>query len=829
LREPSEDSTGFFIRPAAIINQIKTLLKERYKEGFPIIKEIIQNANDGGATRLDIGVSRGFSGASHPLLQCPALFFVNDGGFSDSDAQAIRWFGVDINATDSAKIGKFGLGQKSIFHFCEAFFYIARSESLSDNPYRWQFLNPWAGPTDPKRPAWKQLIEVDKEIVESYLRTQTLLGKQYFILWIPLRVQEADNRCILANYYNDRSIRDHLPKDMDTKIAALLPMLRSLREVRYWLPDDEGQLQEEFHVRLDGESAERCSYPKSGEESHPEIERSLFGRISLAQTSFAIYAGREAILAAKKFHSLLPHSDDRTLDFWDDLKRSEYWPKRSTEDEEGNALSVPDKAIPHCAVVFSRKVAQGEGSLTIQWAVFLPLVDGESDVAEFEHLECEGNWDYTLLLHGYFFLDSGRRYIEALKEICEGTVSRNLPQNENQMVWLWNTILASAGILSNLLPAVDEFCRRHQLDERDIATLCASLRKTKIFRRGTCQEYLYTDFCWVYQLRPEHSAWQLTKKTQKVLALPSILEGMWSAFPELRRCAEDSCLVWADSPNLLPSNKPDSWEEAKIQAILRSLNVKNVFAKAECIEFLVNLLKSWSNPLSTEIQGCLKDIFKQAFLQVEIDNLAQVRDSIARAIALLDECRWFKLACDDANLLQVLQQENLDILLIPKSLAPRRQTSLTISGHDAGLLIIRLVEHRADNFQDSNQIIRQIIDAVHSQEITALREHVDNLEFVRGFDCRGNNYRFYSPAKITAVQRQGWLFEDSLESRKVADDLQAALRSEPVVLVDRELATKLCGEGVRTCDRAACLKVLRQKPELSDVENRTNLLYRLLQ
>lgn len=748
LENQNQGSTGYKIRPAAIINQIKTLLKERYKEGFPIIKEIIQNANDGGATKLDIGVSRGFSNASHPLLQCPGLFFINDGNFSNSDAQAIHWFGVDVNARDSTKIGKFGLGQKSIFHFCEAFFYIACSEGLLGN-HRGRFINPWAGDTeDPKRPRWKQLTKVDKEIVESYLRTQNLLGKQYFILWIPLRKQEADNRCILPNYYNDCSIGDHLPKDMDAKIAALLPMLRSLREVRYWRPDNAGQLQEQFHVGIDGQ-AERCSYPKLGEESYPKIERSLFGRISLARTSFAVYGGREAILAAEKFYSLLPPCNKIMPDFWDALKKSECWPKRATEDDEGNDLSVPDKAIPHCAVIFSRKEAQGKGRLTLQWAVFLPLADGEPDVAEFEHLKCEENWDYTLLLHGYFFLDSGRRYIEALKDICNSPVSQNPPKNENEMVRQWNTILATAGTLSNLLPALEEFYRRHQLDKQEIAALCASLSKTKIFQSRACHEYLYTDYCWVYRLHPEHSTWQLVKKTQKVLALPSISEGLWVAFPELRRCAEDNCLVLKDDPNLLPWSKPDSWEESRIQAILRSLDVNDVFTKVECTEFLVNLLKGLSDPRSAEIQGYLKDVLKKAFLQVEPNNLAQVRDSIALAINLLDECCWFELACDDTDLWQIIQQENLNILIIPKGFALKRQTPPTLSGNDAGLLIARLVKYRKDNLKDSKQLIRLIIKAVHPQEITAFRELTKKLEFIPGFDCNAKHTIFYSPKEIT--------------------------------------------------------------------------------
>jgi|GEM_PF-4041826 len=35
---------GYKTPPGTIVNTIKNLLKERYKQGFPIIKEIIQNA-----------------------------------------------------------------------------------------------------------------------------------------------------------------------------------------------------------------------------------------------------------------------------------------------------------------------------------------------------------------------------------------------------------------------------------------------------------------------------------------------------------------------------------------------------------------------------------------------------------------------------------------------------------------------------------------------------------------------------------------------------------------------------------------------------------------
>ena len=160
------EGTGFVTRPAMVVNEIKNLLKGRYQKGFPIIKEIIQNANDGRATRLEFGVVRGLGDrVNHPLLKCPALFFLNDGTFTRTDQEAITWFAVDANAGDKSKIGKFGLGQKSVFHFCEAFFYIARSDDIPDGCGR--LLNPWAPANgiDPKRPDWQSLI---KEIAHSH-------------------------------------------------------------------------------------------------------------------------------------------------------------------------------------------------------------------------------------------------------------------------------------------------------------------------------------------------------------------------------------------------------------------------------------------------------------------------------------------------------------------------------------------------------------------------------------------------------------------------------------------------------------------------------------
>lgn len=99
------------------VNLIADNLRDRYKSGFPILKELIQNADDAKAKRLVFGMHPGFGEhASHPLLQGPGLWVFNDGEFKKDDERAIRSFGLNSKAGESGAIGKFGLGMKSVFH-----------------------------------------------------------------------------------------------------------------------------------------------------------------------------------------------------------------------------------------------------------------------------------------------------------------------------------------------------------------------------------------------------------------------------------------------------------------------------------------------------------------------------------------------------------------------------------------------------------------------------------------------------------------------------------------------------------------------------------------
>lgn len=132
---------GFIQDPMQFVNLIGDNLSDRYLSGFPVIKELIQNTDDAKATQLDFGLVAGIDGAEHSLLKGPGLFLINNGEIKESDARGIRSFGLNSKADDNSSIGKFGLGMKSVFHFCEAFFFLATD---GDQDYH-EILNPGVG------------------------------------------------------------------------------------------------------------------------------------------------------------------------------------------------------------------------------------------------------------------------------------------------------------------------------------------------------------------------------------------------------------------------------------------------------------------------------------------------------------------------------------------------------------------------------------------------------------------------------------------------------------------------------------------------------------
>src|SRR5262245_62074785 len=85
-------------------------IRENLREGryalqdgiYPIVKELIQNAEDAEAKRLLIVWDPGLPQSEHPLLRGPALLAINGGKFDAANGRAIREMGLSSKAADAS-------------------------------------------------------------------------------------------------------------------------------------------------------------------------------------------------------------------------------------------------------------------------------------------------------------------------------------------------------------------------------------------------------------------------------------------------------------------------------------------------------------------------------------------------------------------------------------------------------------------------------------------------------------------------------------------------------------------------------------------------------
>ena len=114
-----------------LIELLRDNLRDRYKDCFSIVQELLQNADDAKAQHVHFAMLKGLD-LQCPLLRGPALLVVNDGPVSCSDVDAIFRVAAGNKRGEKDKIGKFGLGMKSVFHVCEGFFMFGRGLECED-------------------------------------------------------------------------------------------------------------------------------------------------------------------------------------------------------------------------------------------------------------------------------------------------------------------------------------------------------------------------------------------------------------------------------------------------------------------------------------------------------------------------------------------------------------------------------------------------------------------------------------------------------------------------------------------------------------------------
>lgn len=825
---------GFRHFPLEDIQRIRQDLRDRYQDGFAILKELLQNADDAGATvpagtasQLVLVLARnGLSGASHPLLQTAGLAVLNDGAFTVSDAISISSLGMSNKAGQAGAAGKFGLGLKSIFHWAEAFFYFSPHDFTGVGPNQaapCDLLNPWWSreTRDGRHKDWEDAWSTSRARdlnAFTQLAQQALDGARWFGLWIPLRQQghlrdgNGEIKPIEQRFPN-ADLDDLLGEAWKIRLAETLPLLRRLQIVRVCELIGQALAERARFEVMAGAQRIRFGLNGSANAASPRPEE-LAGAIRLGSdgTTALKFAGFEHLNG----FALLQK-----------IKEQRHWPNQTGIGSDGAERQDSEKAEPHGAVLFTRQPANGEGSLRVQHAVFLPL-------GEPEDTACDSQWRYSLYLHGFFFVDSGRRHIQPFNDLPADMTSEHA-DSESKVIKLWNRTLLHEVVAPLVLPSLDAFAKQEQMPADEVETLVGALRKSDILK--PLLPWMCRGQRFVYRLLSnggawERDTWQAGGDPQRrwvVLPQPNFSEHeLVKLLPALGSlCAQAT--VSFDAKPCLADGKPAQPTDSELAALLEGVQVTS-FDKAAHLAYLLDLIPedfAEREPDSDLVKALVRIVNQLLALPLPEDKeLARKWKEFFNRLPAAALVRLpVKSSEADPAIKQALGSHNLPVALLWEDWREAKGDG-KIPWADLvpvlqGLGGVDLRDERA--IQRRSEVAVRLLEACGNQP-TPWPNHISRLPL---FACRG------AGAQTTAASRAD--LEQADDGRRLftsgdswAKELAKAAPDLKPLLAESNVA-KVLGLSEAPCDATACVRLLESADRLAgDFVNRKSLFDRLL-
>ncbi len=551
----------FHISPISIVNQIKSNLQDRYDSGYPILKELLQNADDAQAQRFRLDALPGWPNAVNPLLRGPGLLVVNDGFFRRQDESGITSFGESSKAADNAAIGKFGFGQKAVFHLCDAFIVYARRE---DGDAFSTVVNPFlkvdvAGNISRQ---WEDLEPADVGFLGGKVVSD--FPDRCLVLWLPLRrdgIQPAPGVGFSSNMPSaSETIRELIrPDDLQAVLTTLRHM--SLIEI---LENGEPR----SRLKLNVAQGRFVGPNRLGEGVH-----AFGGKIEATpERSTASFVGLETV-----------GIDGRLAE----LRRTPHWPQTITV---SSPQPVPEKGEPHGAATLMRIPHKGTAhtkpaQLRISWAVFLPISDESSIVIPLDDGGELGQ--FRLLLHGYFFLDSGRRQIEGLN----AGVETGVPVDATALRRAWNGELRDSVVLPLLPALLRDALGKAMVTSSELTQVVLALARHDWFRRN--RDAICRQHALVRVLDGSAIVWRVVPSGGTLRPLPASVADTPQRIVDLF----GPIGAWADSndahlvvdPRAALSAQPIRWTGADLGTVFSGLSPR-AFQARDLARLLVDFL-----------------------------------------------------------------------------------------------------------------------------------------------------------------------------------------------------------------------------------------------
>lgn len=459
------------------INQ-KLSVSYKYGDGFPVLKELIQNADDAGASELRIYVVDGIREAKTSLLRQPAIIIYNDGEFKKEHLKNILTMSVDSKTTDKSKIGRYGLGMKSIFHICDAFiFAICKKPDFPD--IKVDCISPWASndkdhdyinfPTDEERLLIIKNIPFD------------LKKENGFVLYLP--IQEPGKPHVIQEHKISKDKPFGIIEDVLNNIGTTLPLLcevspsKTLKIVKYYV-----SLKDCKTVTVDNKK-------KIIEIDNTEKKR---------KEHYCVYDADISDVTINKFKAL-------------------------TENENWNQREEKEDVKPEITFELIRN-ENGKKELNFKYCVYLPMEE-----PKISPVTINTRNGFTVLVHGNFAIDSGRRGFIGFSTLLNKQEDTVIEGTDSLQI-MWNKILAQ----EIMFPEFPRFLQ-HCLDEEllisnkstdEVSEFLNTFSSIQFGAIPFINQYTCTNYCFgkVVKFNKGKSEvyWQCFDSHKKTIELPEV-------------------------------------------------------------------------------------------------------------------------------------------------------------------------------------------------------------------------------------------------------------------------------------------------------------------
>ena len=800
---------GFEVSWISKIEWLRRLLNDQYLTGIPIIKELLQNADDAGASRLEIAIVPGLTQETcgpgyNPLFDGPALMVVNDGRFTEDNAVSIRQLGVSNKPGEQGAIGRFGLGLKSVFHLCEAFGYLSSSDHS-------RLLNPWSGSGE--HADWGRFDDNHRDQMRSQIARVTD-GDQWFCLWLPLRRQThaSSYRFIKRDFLLDEcpDIASSLfPAKTPGELAGMLPLLLTVRNIRIW----NLMKSAEPEVVIHSSAGRRFD----GLDDH-SVETPLQGTLSIQSGSTLAVVSRFAGIEHQ-----VKLSDSRPLS---ELHADKHWPWNSGVRADGTYFQEKAKAFPHGAACFHDSVSSPTGNVRGHWTVFLPIDS---------LLQLKGSWqgtsDITLSLHGYFFVDGGRRHIHFGGE-------NDSIDSEEALQGQWNRRLRDQIVLPLVIPALAQFVNDNEYSAIQIAQLTRTIQDSHFFqdhRSSLCRNEQF-----VPRLTREGLNW-CKVQSQPLFALPtppSALPGAaWEVFPGIEE--RDECIVAAEQPLLATTSTYAEWPTHLVR-VLSDVPFEKIIDVPHALTYLVDTWRFVTQHRGddSELLHHLRDVIRQMFLKLPLKQLIEKADAIKSLVRCIlpSDCVAVPTPHNSQSAVTVLQQmcrQQLSIIPLPDALIPENyKPTGKLTPNDARCLLHAMESTNTGPTPGTNFFLWRsktacsVFGNLTDERITLRNEFADRRWFPIALHSAGSaKGQLGTLNDLLAASAHDVLFVGGRQKNPGETALQSALANRNVLVVEPQVAELLSPDyqGRQICV-GEIIETISKQPPLSEPEKRAALI-----